>query len=31
MTVLRVLISSAATLLLVVVTQFLFYRTREQA
>lgn len=31
MTLLRVLFSSAATLLLVVVTQFLFYRTREQA
>lgn len=30
MTLLRVLFSSAATLLLVVVTQFLFYRTREQ-
>jgi rod shape-determining protein MreD len=28
-TLLRVLFSSAATLLLVVVTQFLFYRTRE--
>lgn len=30
-TLLRVLFSSAATLLLVVVTQFLFYRTRESA
>lgn len=29
-TLLRVILSSAATLLLVVVTQFLFYRTREQ-
>ena len=30
-TLLRVLFSSAATLVLVVVTQFLFYRTRESA
>lgn len=30
-TLLRVLFSSGATLLLVVVTQFLFYRTRESA
>lgn len=30
-TLLRVLVSSSATLLLVVVTQFLFYRTREAA
>ena len=30
-TLLRILISSAATLLLVVVTQFLFYRTKETA
>src|ERR1044072_1398250 len=29
MTIMRVILSSAATLLLVVVTQFLFYRTRE--
>lgn len=29
LTILRVILSSAATLLLVVVTQFLFYRTRE--
>jgi hypothetical protein len=31
MTFLRVILSAAATLVLVVVTQFLFYRTRESA
>ena len=30
-TMLRVLVSSSATLLLVIVTQFLFYRTKEAA